>query len=132
MAPVISALRAWNIALRTAHIGITGMLLGGHFFAIPAIRLLPFLYLAILTGAALAVFELYPDWRGLFEVRSLLIAVKLLLLGSIPWLWNYRVAILIIVLTIASAGAHMPRRIRHFSILGYENMQTTRDNRSAI
>lgn len=31
MSPAISASRAWNIALRTAHVGITGMLLAAAF-----------------------------------------------------------------------------------------------------
>ena len=117
MAAVVSPLRASNIAVRTAHIGITGVLLGGHFFGIAASRLLPILYLAILTGVVLAAIELYPDWRALFEVRTLVIGAKLLMLCSIPFLWDFRVAILVIVLVLASAGSHMPRRLRHFSIL---------------
>ena len=120
MAPGISASRAGNIALRTAHIGVTGMLLGGHFFGIAAERLLPLLYLAILTGAALAAAELYPNWRGVFEVRSLVIASKVLLLCFVPLLWQYRVAILIVVLAMASAGSHMPRRYRHYSVLEHQ------------
>jgi len=116
MAVVVSALRGSNIAVRTAHIGITGVLLGGHFFGIAASRLLPILYVAILTGAALAAIEIYPDWRGLFELRTLVLGAKLLLLCSIPFLWDHRVAILAVVLVLASAGSHMPRRLRHFSI----------------
>ena len=93
------------------------MLLGGHFFDVSTSRLLPFLYLAIVTGAALGIVELFSDWRGLLEFRSLVIAAKLLLLVSIPWLWDYRVPILIAVLVMASVSSHLPRQIRHFSIL---------------
>ena len=92
----VSAARACNIALRTAHIGVTGVLMGGHFFGVAAERLLPLLYMAILTGAALGIAEVYPNWRGVFEVRSLVIASKLLLLCLVPLLWNCRVAILMI------------------------------------
>jgi hypothetical protein len=116
MAAVVPPLRASNIAVRSAHIGITGVLLGGHFFGIAASRLLPILYLAILTGAVLAAIEIYPDWRGLFELRTLVIGAKLLALCFIPFLWDYRVTILVVVLALASAGSHMPRRLRHFSI----------------
>jgi len=118
MAPGLSASRAWNIVLRTAHIGVTGMLLGGHFFGIAAQRLLPLLYMAILTGMALGIAEICPNWRGVFEVRSLVIASKVLLLCFVPLLWNHRVAILIVVLAMASAGSHMPRRYRHYSVHG--------------
>ena len=132
MAGGISASRAGNIALRTAHIGVTGMLLGGHFFGVSAQRLLPLLYMAILTGAALAAAEVYPNWRSVFEVRSLVIAAKLLLLCLIPLLWNYRVVILLIVLVMASAGSHMPRRFRHHSVLQHQPMEAMRENRTAI
>src|SRR5438270_13935820 len=100
MATGLSTSRAWNIALRTTHIAVTGMLLGGHFFGIAAGSLLPLLYLAILTGAALGIAEIYPNWRSVFEVRSLVIAAKLVLLCLIPLLWDYRVGILLIVLVI--------------------------------
>jgi len=116
-APPLSAARGLNIALRTAHIGVTGALFGGHVFGTAAERLLPYLYLAILTGAALLIAELYPAWRRMFEVRSVMIAVKLSLLCLIPWLWTDRVAILIAVIAIASAGSHMPRRYRYYSLL---------------
>jgi hypothetical protein len=132
MAPGLSASRAWNIVLRTAHIGVTGMLLGGHFFGIAAERLLPLLYLAILTGAALGGAEVYPNWRSVFEVRSLVIAAKLLLLCLIPLLWDYRVGILLIVLVMASAGSHMPRWFRHHSVLQHQPMEAMRENRTAI
>jgi hypothetical protein len=117
MAAVVSPLRAFNIAVRTAHLGIAGVLLGGHVFKVAASHLLPFLYFVIVTGAALSVIELYPDWRGLFELRSLILGAKLLMLAAIPWFWDYRVAILVFVLVLASVGSHMPRRLRHLSLL---------------
>jgi hypothetical protein len=116
-APALSASRAWNIAVRTVHIGVTGALFGGHVFAVPAERLLPFLYLTILTGISLFVLELYPEWRRVFEVRTAMIAAKLSLLALIPWLWTCRVPILIVVILIASIGSHMPRRYRYYSLL---------------
>jgi hypothetical protein len=116
-APALTASRGLNIALRTAHIGVTGALFGGHVFAISAERLLPFLYLAILTGIVLLIVEIYPTWRRMFEVRTAMIAAKTLLLCLIPWLWTYRVAMLIAVIIIASIGSHMPRRYRYYSIL---------------
>lgn len=116
-APPLSASRAWNIAFRTAHIAVTGALFGGHVFHIAAERLRTCLYLGILTGIALFIVELYPEWRRLFEVRTAMIATKLCLLCLIPWLWSYRVPILIAVIVIASVGSHMPRRYRYYSLV---------------
>jgi hypothetical protein len=108
------------------------MLLGGHFFGIAPGRLLLLLYLAILTGAALGIAEIYPNWHSVFEVRSLAIAAKLVLLCLIPLLWDYRVGILLIVLVVASASSHMPRRFRHYSVLEHQQTEAMRDNRTAI
>ena len=90
------------------------------------------LYLAILTGAALGIAEIYPNWRSVFEVRSLVIAAKLVLLCLIPLLWDYRVGILLIVLVVASASSHLPRRVRHYSVLEHQQTEAMRDNRTAI
>jgi hypothetical protein len=110
--------RAWNIALRTAHIATVGVLLGGHIFSIQAARLLPWLYGAIGSGALLLALEVYPGWRSwLFEGRAIMIVAKLSLLCLVPWFWNYRVAILLVVLVIGSAGSHLPRKFRHYSWL---------------
>jgi len=127
MAAGLSVSRFWSVVFRTFHIAVTGMLLGGHCFGVPASRLLPLLYLAILSGAALGAVDLYPDWRGIFEVRSLVIAAKLAFLGLIPLLWDYRVGILLLVLVMASAGSHMPRRLRHQSVLKDHKLPAMRE-----
>ena len=132
MALGLSASRACNIALRTAHIGATGILLGGHFFGVAAGRLVPLLYMAILTGLALGIAEIDPNWRSVFEVRSLVIASKALLLCLVPLLWNCRVAILMIVVAMASAGSHMPRRFRHYSVLEHQNVKAMGESPGAI
>jgi len=107
--------RACNIGLRTVHIGVTGILFGGHVFAVPERQLQVWLALAILTGAGLVVLEAYPSLRWLYQGRGICVLLKLLLLGSIPWLWPWRSAILALVVVIASVGSHMPSRYRYFS-----------------
>jgi hypothetical protein len=109
--------RAWNIALRTAHIAAFGVLLGGHVFGVAPERLLPWLWGAIGSGALLLAVEAYPDWRWWSEGRGVVVLSKLALLLLIPWFWSYRVIILSAVLVIGSVGAHMPRRFRHYSWL---------------
>ena len=109
--------RAWNIAFRTAHIAVTGILLGGHFFEIAENRLRTILYLCILTGVSLIVIEAYPSCRWLYQGRGVVVLVKLALLGSIPFLWEFRVFILLAVVVIASVGSHMPSRFRYYSFL---------------
>lgn len=110
-------LRGWNIAFRTAHIGVTGVLFGGHVFGMAAERLLPWLYLTILTGAVLVIIEAYPSWRWCYQGRGVMPIAKVLAMCLIPWLWNYCVPILIAIIVIGSVGSHMPRRFRYYSFL---------------
>jgi len=109
--------RALNIVLRTSHIGVAGVLFGGHVFAIEPERLLMWIYLAISTGAVLMFVEAYPSWRYICEARGAMILVKLLMLCCVPWLWHARVPILIAVVVIGSVGSHMPRKYRHYSLV---------------
>jgi hypothetical protein len=109
--------RAWNIAFRTGHIVLTGVLVGGHVFGIGTEKLLPWFYLAMLTGAVLLILEAYPSRRWCCEGRGVMILLKLLLLCLVPWLWSYRVPILFVVIVIASVGSHMPRQVRHYSLI---------------
>ena len=109
--------RAWNIAFRTAHIGATGILIGGHLFDVDEARLRMSLYVSILTGVCLIFVEAYPTCRWLVEGRGVMVLIKLALLCLIPFFWNYRVSILLVVLAIASIGSHMSKRFRHYSLV---------------
>jgi len=115
--------RSWNIAFRTAHIGVTSVLFGGHVFGITAQRLLPWLYLTILTGAVLVILEAWPSWRWCFQGRGVMPIAKVLAMCLVPWLWDYRIAILLAVIVIGSVGSHMPRRFRHYSFVDRRVME---------
>lgn len=112
-----SHLRAWNIALRTGHITVAGVLFGGHVFAIGAERLLPWLYLTIGTGSLLLILEAYPSWRWCYQGRGAMVLTKLILTCLVAWFWEYRVALLIGVIVLGSVASHMPRRFRYCSLL---------------
>ena len=111
------ATRLWNIALRTAHIAAMGILLGGHAFDVPRLRLLPVLWLTIGTGLALGAVEAGPHLLWFHQGRGLATMSKVALIGAVPSLWDYRLAILLVVLTIASVGSHMPARFRYYSVI---------------
>ena len=51
--PKIPYARAWNIAVRTAHIAVSSVLVGGHVFNVSRTQLVPWLYATIITGALL-------------------------------------------------------------------------------
>jgi len=112
--------RTWNIACRTAHIAVTGVLLGGHVFGNSASGLRPWLYGAIGTGVVLVALEAYSGLRWLHQGRGILVLVKLALLLVIPFAWDMRVPILFAVVALASVGSHMPARYRYYSLIARE------------
>jgi hypothetical protein len=46
-----------------------------------------------------------------------MVYAKILLMCLIPWIWEYRVTILMLIVVIASVGSHMPGRFRYYSVL---------------
>ena len=109
--------RAWNVGLRTLHLMAFGVLLGGHFWDVQAELLLPTLALTVASGAALMGLELYKSVHWLFLVKGLAVLAKLALLLLVPLFWEARVPLLLAVVALASIGAHMPARYRHYSVL---------------
>jgi hypothetical protein len=109
--------RVWNVGARTVHLAATGTLLGGHVYGAAPDVLLPWLWVAIASGAVMLAVELYSSLDWLTQVGGLVVVVKLALLCAIPFAWSARVPILFAVVAIAGVGAHMPGKYRHYSLL---------------
>jgi hypothetical protein len=107
--------RALGVALRTAHLATFGVVLGGHVLEVESARLWPFLIATAASGILLVALELASTCAWLFEGRGLAVAAKLGVLALVPWCWAERVPLLLLVVVIASVGAHMPGRFRHRS-----------------
>jgi hypothetical protein len=108
--------RWWNIAARTIHLAATGMLLGAHVFGVPADGLYSLLWVAIATGGVMIAIEVYPSAHWTHQVCAVFVYVKLALLCAIPFMWDYRVPMLLAVVALASIGSHAPRKLRHYSV----------------
>ncbi len=109
--------RAFNVAVRTAHIAGMGILVGGHAFDVAPERLSLSLWLTIGTGVTLAAIEAGPHLLWFHQGSGFLTIAKLALLCVVPLAWDYRLPILLGVIVIASVGSHMPGRYRHYSLV---------------
>jgi len=109
--------RLLNIAFRTAHIAVMGILVGGHAFDISRERLHLILWLTIGTGIALSAMEAGPRLLWFHQGRGLLTMAKVMLLFAVPFVWEFRLPILLTVVVIASVGSHMPARYRYYSVI---------------
>jgi hypothetical protein len=107
--------RTWSILFRTLHLGAISVLVGGHVFNAPVDQLRLILFGAIGSGVGLAVVEAYPSPRSVLQGWGIVLMLKLLLLCTVPFAWNHRVPILLVVLAIASVGSHMGKSLRHSS-----------------
>lgn len=110
--------RAWSIAFRTLHLAAFGLLLGGHAFSVDTEKLFPYLWLTILSGLGLIALEVYAaGLYWLFLGKGIMVVVKLGILLAVPLFWEQRLALLLLVVVVASVGSHMPARFRHYSLL---------------
>ncbi len=115
--------RAWNIALRTAHIAAMGVLLGGYAFNVGQFDkslLLPSLLLTAGTGVALGALEAGPRLIWFHQGRGLMTLAKLGLLCAVPLLEDRpaaRLTVLLGVVVMASVGSHMTARWRYYSVI---------------
>ncbi len=109
--------RAASIGLRTAHIAVTGILLGGHVFGAPVSSLRPVLWLVIASGGGLLALDSYKTVDWIHQGWGVMLITKLILLCLVPFAWDFRVAILLAIVVIASVESHMPARFRHYSVL---------------
>lgn len=118
--------RYLSIALRSLHIlGVAG-LAGGYLFSLPREQWLAFFWLAVVTGGAMIVKQLYVDNIWLLQLRGQLIIGKIILLG-VAWQihqgaepWPYIVALLV-----SGFIAHAPGKVRYYSL--WHRRKYTRD-----
>ncbi|MBI3989829.1 MAG: hypothetical protein HY347_09460 [candidate division NC10 bacterium] len=81
-------------------------------------KLLPYLWLTIFSGLGLVALEVHAEGLYWFVLgKGILVLVKLAILLLIPFLWEARVVLLLLVVGIASVGSHMPACYRHYSLL---------------
>ena len=125
--------RALGVSLRTAHLMTFGALLGGHLFDVDPARLMPFLIATVASGLALMALELASTCAWLFLGKGLAVLLKLLVLLMVPVFWEHRVPLLLLVVTLASVGSHMPSRFRHrFVLPAMQRCAPPRDGRPEV
>lgn len=105
-----------NIGLRTLHlIGLAG-LGGGFFYPAADNSWVAFLYLTLLSGAALSLLFVWSNGIWLIQLRGQVILVKLMLLGAIPLWPEFKVALLLAVILLSGLISHAPGDVRYYSL----------------
>jgi hypothetical protein len=120
--------RGLRTLLRALHILTTGVLLGGHVFNQSPDSLQVRLLGSIVTGMLLLATDLYASCALIFEVRGVVVLVNLFLLLLVPFMWDYRVSLLVAILVIGAVSSHMPGNYRH-RLLFFNNRLTVDERR---
>jgi len=103
-------------SLRTVHlIGVAG-LGGGFLYGAEPASWLPYVWLAVVTGTAMVVLELWSTGLWLIQVRGLSVVVKLGLIACLLRAGDLQVPLLIAVLVISGVVSHAPADLRYFSV----------------
>ncbi len=109
--------RALDILLRTVHIGVIGVLLGGAVFQAPLPDLHRIAHWVVLTGLGLVATELHHSLRWPHEGRGLLALSHMLPLALLHLWPAHCVEMLWLAVVIGAIGSHMPRHLRHWSLV---------------
>lgn len=107
--------RLWRVLVRTAHLLTMALVLGGLAYGIGWERLRPMVWAAGITGWLLFAFDLYKSGETLFQGSGVAVLLKLGCLGLGGLFAGRRFAWYLAAAAIASVGAHMSGRLRHFS-----------------
>ena len=110
-------LRAVDTLLRTCHIGVTSVLFGGAVCNVPFDQLFLWHHLAIVTGCALIISEVYHCGHWIYQGRGVMALIHVGLLGIIHFRQDLLVPVLVAVLAFGVVGSHMPKILRYWSFI---------------
>lgn len=103
--------------LRALHILCLTVLVGGIYFQQSSDLLFIWVVGTIVTGIAMFLLELYASLILIFEVQSLAIIIKILLLSFLFLVaLSDRIYVLMGLIIFSSLISHANRNIRHFSL----------------
>lgn len=109
--------RLLQVVFRTVHIVAMAMLLGALPYETDWSQLRVALLTTVVSGVALFALDLAKDPRVVFQGSSVMLLLKLALLGG-GQLWpGQRLAWYLAAAAVASVGSHMPGYWRHRSLL---------------
>ena len=103
-------------SLRTLHLIGTAGIGGGFFWGADPVHWLPFLWLTVASGVAMAALQMWGNGIWLIQVRGLAVLAKLLLLGAMA-LAGARADLFVLVILISGIVSHAPANLRYFSPL---------------
>ncbi len=110
--------RELKIALRAVHVLCAGTLLGAYVFGVGSDRSEPWLLATVATGLSIVALDLHESAGFLFQVRGVVVLLKIGALVALPWLAGYEAWVLGAVVLVSVLSSHASSRIRYRVLLG--------------
>jgi hypothetical protein len=110
-------MRWLDVVLRAAHVLVISVLFGGTFFKIPVEALLRWRQLAIATGCALIVSEVFHSRHWPYQGRGVMVFIHVGLFSLACLQPRLAIACLVAALAVGMLGSHMPKKLRHWSFI---------------
>jgi len=106
-----------DVVLRTAHVLVISVVLGGAVFKIPVYQLLPWQYLAIATGSALIASEVSHRRHWPYQGRGVMVFIHAGLFSLVCFRPDLAIPYLLAALVFGMVGSHMPKKYRYWSFI---------------
>ncbi|MEE8367706.1 MAG: hypothetical protein V3S30_05270 [Thermoanaerobaculia bacterium] len=118
--------RPLKIGLRAVHVLCAAILLGAHVFEVQETSTDPWLHATLLSGLLILLLDLHESAAFLLQVRGMVVILKLLLIGALPWLGSYGAWVIAGIVLISVISSHAPARVRYFLLVGRSGITGSR------
>jgi len=115
--------REIRTSLRALHMISIAALYGGHVFGVEKERLFPAMLAVFASGGLFMLFEILRSPIWLVQLRGVATYLKIAMVVSVEVFWDWRVAILSVVIVIGTVVSHMPGSYRYYSLLHGREMR---------
>jgi hypothetical protein len=115
--------RAFKIVLRAAHVLCAGILVGSYMFDVEASLKTTWLLATVGSGVLILFLDLHESAAFLFQVRGLVIAIKIGLVATLPLFDPYQAWVLALVVVGSVMSSHAPSKVRYFMLVLRDKVQ---------
>ncbi len=110
--------RGLKIFLRSFHVLLVAVLVGGSILEVETALLRAWLVGALASGLLIFLLDLHESGAFLLQVRGVVVLAKIGLLAALPWLGAWQPWVLGGLVVVSVLSSHAPSRVRYLAVAG--------------